>query len=247
MYRVMLVEKDRLMLEKLSAVIERTPDFSMAVRYQNKQDALGQGRMFDPNLILLDIDDENAVPLIEAFHKSYPRADILGMAAEWRPESATHLIGAGARGCLIKPFTGVELQEAVREFVTEGSEKDCETLVFFSPKGKSGKTTLIANLAEALARRTHEQVGIIDADLQFGDMAVFFNLTPQSTIVEAARDIRFLSPVTLKRYYMPVSERVHVLCGTTKPNYIDKVSIPQFENIIRMSRSLFRYLLIDVP
>ena len=82
MYRVMLVEKDRLMLEKLSAVIERTPNFSMAVRYQNKQDALGQGRMFDPNLILLDIDDENAVPLIEAFHKSYPSADILGMAAE---------------------------------------------------------------------------------------------------------------------------------------------------------------------
>ena len=37
MYRVMLVEKDRLMLEKLSAVIERTPNFSMAVRYQNKR------------------------------------------------------------------------------------------------------------------------------------------------------------------------------------------------------------------
>ena len=237
MYRVMLVEKDRLMLEKLSAVIERTPGFTMAVRYQSKQDALGQGRMFDPNLILLDIDNENAIPLIESFHQSYPNADILGMAAEWRP----------ARGCLIKPFTGVELQEAVREFVTEGSEKDCETLVFFSPKGKSGKTTLIANLAEALARRSHEQVGIIDADLQFGDMAVFFNLAPKSTIVEAARDVRFLSPVTLKRYYVPVSERVHVLCGTTKPNYIDKVSIPQLENIIRMSKSLFRYLLIDVP
>lgn len=134
MYRVMLVEKDRLMLSKLSAVIERTPGFTMAVRYQSKQDALGQGRMFDPNLILLDIDNENAIPLIESFHQSYPNADILGMAAEWRPESATHLIGAGARGCLIKPFTGVELQEAVREFVTEGSEKDCETLVFFSPK-----------------------------------------------------------------------------------------------------------------
>ena len=54
MYRVMLVEKDRLMLSKLSAVIERTPGFTMAVRYQSKQDALGQGRMFDPNLILLE-------------------------------------------------------------------------------------------------------------------------------------------------------------------------------------------------
>ena len=82
MYRVMLVEKDRLMLSKLSAVIERTPGFTMAVRYQSKQDALGQGRMFDPNLILLDIDNENAIPLIESFHQSYPNADILGMAAE---------------------------------------------------------------------------------------------------------------------------------------------------------------------
>ena len=72
MYRVMLVEKDRLMLSKLSAVIERTPGFTMAVRYQSKQDALGQGRMFDPNLILLDIDNENAIPLIESFHQSYP-------------------------------------------------------------------------------------------------------------------------------------------------------------------------------
>ena len=247
MYRVMMVEKDRLMLEKLTAVIDRTPDFSMAARYQSTNDALGQGRMFDPNLILLDIDGENSVPLIEAFHKAYPNADILCMAEEWRPESATHLIAAGARGCLIKPFTGVELQEAVREFAQAGMEQNCETLVFFSPKGKSGKTTLIANLATALARRTHEQVGIIDADLQFGDMAVFFNLQPKSTIVEAARDIRFLSPVTLKRYFVPVSERVHVLCGTTRPNYIDKVSIPQLEGIIRMSKSLFRYLLIDVP
>lgn len=247
MYRVMMVEKDRLMLEKLTAVIDRTPGFAMAARYQSTNDAIGQGRMFDPNLILLDIDHADAVPLIEAFHKAYKSADILCMAEEWRPESATHLIAAGARGCLVKPFTGVELQEAVREFAKAGMEQNCETLVFFSPKGKSGKTTLIANLAGALARRTHEQVGIIDADLQFGDMAVFFNLQPKSTIVEAARDIRFLSPVTLKRYFVPVSERVHVLCGTTRPNYIDKVSIPQLEGIIRMAQGIFRYLLIDVP
>ena len=118
---------------------------------------------------------------------------------------------------------------------------------FFSPKGKSGKTTLIANLALALARTTHEQVGIIDADLQFGDMAVFFNLSPASTIVEAVRDVRFLSPVTLAQYFMPVTQNVYVLCGTRTPNLIDRVSIPAFEEIIRMAQSLYRYVLIDVP
>ena len=46
---------------------------------------------------------------------------------------------------------------------------------------------------------------------------------------------------------MPVTHHVSVLFGTATPNLIDKVSISRFESIISMSRSLFRYLLIDVP
>jgi len=120
-------------------------------------------------------------------------------------------------------------------------------LTFFSPKGKSGKTTLIANLALAIARRTKEPVGIIDADLQFGDMAVFFNLDPPTTIVEAVRDVGFLSPLTLAPYFVPVTENVKVLCGTRTPNLSDKVKISGFRNVIRMASNLFKYLLIDVP
>lgn len=121
-------------------------------------------------------------------------------------------------------------------------------MTFFSPKGKSGKTTLIANLALALARKTEEQVGIIDADLQFGDLTLFFNLHPQATIVEAVHDIDDIAPVTLNnRYFTPVAKNVHVLCGTRSPNLIDRVSIRRFEDLVRMSRSLYRYLLIDVP
>ena len=246
-YRVLMVEHDRLMLEKLTVVVNDTPGFELAVRYQAVSDALGQGQMFNPNLILLDVENRNAVALIADFQKAYPYADILCMGEKWRAESASHIVQAGARGYIIKPFTGVELQEAVDTFNKLGSEAGCETLVFCSPKGKSGKTTLIANLAVALGRKTHEQVGIIDADLQFGDMAVFFNLAPQTTIVEATRDERFLSPVTLHPYYMPVTQNVSVLCGTAAPNLIDKVAIESFENVITMSRSLFRYLLIDVP
>ena len=245
--RVMLVERDRLMLEKLTQVVQGTNGFELVARYQSISDALGQGTIFNPNLILLDIEEQNSVALIADFLKVYPKAAILCMGEKWKAESASHIVQAGARGYIIKPFTGLELQEAVDTFVKLGTEAGCETLVFFSPKGKSGKTTLIANLATALARKTHEQVGIIDADLQFGDMSVFFNLAPKTTIVEAARDAKFLSPVTLHPYFMPVMQNVSVLCGTATPNLIDKVSIRRLENIISMSRSLFRYLLIDVP
>ena len=246
-YRVLMLESDRLMLEKLSTVVHGAKGFDLVARYQTLSDALGQGQIFNPNLILLDIENKNAVSLITEFLKVYPNAAILCMGENWRAESASHIVQAGARGYIIKPFTAAELQEAVETFSKHGSDVGCETFTFFSPKGKSGKTTLITNLAVALARKTGEQVGIIDADLQFGDMAVFFNLAPKTTIVEATRDAKFLSPATLHPYYMPVAKNVSVLCGTATPNLIDRVAIDRFESVISMSKGLFRYLLIDVP
>lgn len=246
-YRVMLVERDRLMLEQLSQTIRKTAGFELVARYQNPSEALGQGSVFQPNLILLDVEGTTGSNLLTEFHSTYDGVAILCMGEQWQAERASHYVQAGAKGYIVKPFTSEELKEAVDTFARSGMEVGAETITFFSPKGKSGKTTLIANLALALARTTHEQVGIIDADLQFGDMAVFFNLSPASTIVEAVRDVRFLSPVTLAQYFMPVTQNVHVLCGTRTPNLIDRVSIPAFEEIIRMSQSLYRYVLIDVP
>ena len=246
-YHVLLVERDRLMLEQLSATISKTSGFELVARYQSSADALGQGTVFQPNLILLDVEGLSAQNLLAEFRRLYPSAAILCMGEQWQADIASHYVQAGAKGYIVKPFTSEELKEAVDTFAKSGMELSAETFTFFSPKGKSGKTTLIANLALALAKRTRAQVGIIDADLQFGDMAVFFNLSPASTIVEAVRDVKFLSPVTLAPYFMPVTENVHVLCGTRTPNLIDRVSIKGLEGIVHMAQSLYRYVLIDVP
>ena len=65
--------------------------------------------------------------------------------------------------------------------------------------------------------------------------------------MEAARDSSFLSPLDLRSYYTKVNSNVSVLCGTKQPSLIDKVSIESLEAVIKMSRSIFKYLLIDVP
>ena len=59
-----------------------------------------------------------------------------------------------------------------------------------------------------------------------------------STIVEAARDARFLSPLDLRSYYTKVNDKVSVLCGTKTPSLIDRVAIDSLEAVIKMSRSL---------
>ena len=248
-YQVILVENNRLMLERLSSVIRGTSGFSLAARYQQAGDALGQSAMFKPNIILLDIDEKGNLSLVPEFASAFPGAAILCISSHWDAKESDQIAQAGAKGYLVKPFSSEELTEAVQTFSKSGMAQGSEVLAFFSPKGKSGKTTLIANLAMSLAARSGEPVGIIDADLQFGDMAVFFNLEPKSTIVEATRDIKFLSPITLNPYFMavPEAENIRVLCGTKKPEFAEMVEIAPFEDVVRMAQSLFRFVLIDLP
>ena len=246
-YRVILVESNRLMLERLSSVIRNTKDFELVSRYQRAGDALGQGLMFKPNLILLDIDEGDNLALLEDFTQTYKDADVICLSAKWAPSDSESIARAGAKGFLIKPFTSEELQEAIRTFNKTGLSYGSNVLAFFSPKGKSGKTTLIANLGMALAQKTGQQVGIIDADLQFGDMSVFFNLAPKTTLMEAVRDINFLSPVTLNSYFLPIADNLRVLCGTRRPEYAEMVDIKAFTEVVDMARSMYRYVLIDLP
>ena len=246
-YRVILVESNRLMLERLSSVIRNTKNFELVSRYQRAGDALGQGAMFKPNLILLDIDEEDNLSLLEEFTQSFRDADVICLSAKWAPSDSESIARAGAKGFLIKPFTSEELQEAIRTFNRSGISVGSNVISFFSPKGKSGKTTLIANLGMALAQKTGQQVGVIDADLQFGDMSVFFNLAPKTTIMEAVRDINFLSPVTLNSYFLPIAENLRVLCSTKRPEYAELIDIKAFTEVVDMARSMYRYVLIDIP
>ena len=236
------------MLERLSSVIRNTKDFELVARYQQAGDALGQGVMFKPNLILLNIDgSDDVASLIKEFTTTFSDSSVVCMSAKWAPSDSEAMAEAGARGFLIKPFTSEELQEGIKTFEKTGISVGSNVIAFFSPKGKSGKTTLISNLGMALAQKTGQQVGIIDADLQFGDMSVFFNLTPKTTILEAVRDISFLSPVTLNSYFLPIAENLRVLCGTRRPEYAEMVVIKAFSEVVSMARSLYRYVLIDIP
>ena len=248
-YQVILIENDRPTMERLSGVISGTRGFKLAARYQRAGDALGQSAMFKPNVVLLDLDVKGNLALIPEFVSSFPEAALICVSSHWNAADAEQMVQAGAKGFLVKPFSGEELVQAVQTFGKNGMARGSEVLAFFSPKGKSGKTTLIANLAMSLASRSGEPVGIIDADLQFGDMAVFFNLEPKSTIVEATRDVKFLSPVTLNSYFVPVpeAENIHVLCGTKMPELAEMVEIAPFGDMVRMAQSLFRYVLIDLP
>lgn len=246
-YRTVLIEENKMMMERLTSVVRNLAGFEVSARYATAGDALGQMQAFNPDLILVDVDNEHNALLIPDLKRNIPGAVIICLARRWDSEAQAKLLHMGAKGYMVKPFTGEELLETVKNVSRSSLSAYSKVISFFCPKGKSGKSTLIANLGTVLAAKTNEPVAVIDADTQFGDMTVFFNLTPQSTIVEAVRDISFLSPVTLRTYFTDTGRNLQVLCGTSKPDMAETITIEGFTSLVKMSRNLYKYILIDIP
>ena len=66
-------------------------------------------------------------------------------------------------------------------------------VTIYSPKGGTGCTTIAVNLALAL-HNADTRVVLVDGNLQFGDVAVFFNEQGKNTILDIAPRVDELDP-----------------------------------------------------
>jgi len=86
-YRTVLIEANQMMLEQLSSVIKNAPGFELSARYRNAGDALGQMQAFNPEIILVDLENERNLILLSDLKQAYPRASIIGMSRRWDSEA----------------------------------------------------------------------------------------------------------------------------------------------------------------
>ena len=246
-YRVILIERNEDMLLKLSSVIKSSQQFNLVASYQDVKSALGQGSMFQPDLFIIDMEHSETPELISRFAVIFPRASILGTLTKWNAYIADRALAEGMQGCLLKPFSVADIFNTLNLYHQRGKAAPPRIMTFFSPKGRSGRTTLASILAIELASKSGESVALIDADLQFGDLPMFFDVNPKHTVVEASHDINLLTPEGLLPYFQPLYDNVWLLGSPFRPEYAELIEVEKLKDVIRMSGQLFRYVLVDLP
>ena len=132
--------------------------------------------------------------------------------------------------------------------VADGDGEQARVITVFSTKGGSGKSVIAANLACELAERSEKPVVLLDADLQFGDVAVMLKLAPQNTIVDAVSSLHRLD-AQLLRSLLVTHERsgLLILAAPTEPAFADQVSPAAMVKILEILRSFCSYVVIDTP
>ena len=123
-----------------------------------------------------------------------------------------------------------------------------KVITVFSTKGGAGKSVVASNLAVLLARKTTRPVVLVDADLQFGDVAVMLKLTPQHTIVDAVSAMQRLDAQLLQSLLVRHEPSgVWVLPAPLEPAFADQVSATDTAKIVQVLKGFAAYVVIDTP
>ena len=139
-----------------------------------------------PEVVVVDVRaDRRLLGTIATLKRRYPSLGVAIIAKALDPELMLEAMRAGVGECLPEPLTLGALESALGRLGTQrASPVEGRVFAVIGAKGGVGATTVAVNLAEAL-QRTAGGTLLIDLNIANGDTALFFNVEPRFTVVEA--------------------------------------------------------------
>lgn len=198
---------------------------------------------------------------------------VIVISAHTEPEVMRRAMLAGARGFVVRPLDSRELRTTIHDVYNRIVEERAERarqmtaptaplvlrhtgalghiVAVFGAKGGIGKTTIAVNLAVALRQATGHDVALVDADLTFGDVGLFLDLTPVHTILDIVESLERQPDTELDGEFIKgVMERyeplgLRVLLGPPRPEHAELVRGEHFTRLLEVLPRLFDYIVVD--
>ena len=237
------------------------------------REAIDIATSLKPDVIIMDINmpDMDGITATTEIKKKLPYVMVVILSVQSDPSYMRRAMLAGARDFLTKPPMIDELIDAIKRAGSVAHEEQKKSqssysapadggqsvqvqqpltrgkiIAVYSPKGGTGRTTIATNLAIAL--KEDNKVALIDASLQFGDVAVFLNEQGKNTILDLAPRVAELDPDIVQEVMLNhKASGISVLAAPTQPDLgvFSKVTGDQFSTLLDYLRRLFSYLVVD--
>jgi pilus assembly protein CpaE len=222
------------------------------------ENALEKVMSLKPNVVLIQCDDDYdfAFDLSENIYVKIPGCAVIVIGGDVvEVDIIKKAMHSGVRKVLDLPIDATTLieniklahdMEKTRVTNTDTSSQNLQSKIItvFGAKGGIGKTTIAVNLAVALAKMG-KKIAIVDTDLQFGDVNVFFDIDSKDTISELSENRKSSDIDAIKRYSVLHYSGVSVLCAPKSPEYAEYVTAKQIEVILNTMRPYFDYIIVD--
>lgn len=274
--RVLIVDDVADTRENVRKLLQFEADIEVVGAARTAQEGIQLTQELDPDVVLMDINmpDMDGIAATETIHQRSPQSQVVILSVQGDQNYMRRAMLAGARDFLTKPPMGDDLISAVRRGgemsraergkakPARGSPESAvgrgmfapsapmrliegKVITLYSPKGGTGCTTLAVNLAIAL-HNEDTRVVILDANLQYGDVAMFFNEQGKNTILDIAPRVDELDPEIVEEIMIKhEASGIHILAAPQRPEQAEKVSVQQFSKVLEYLRHMYSYVILD--
>jgi pilus assembly protein CpaE len=270
--RVLIVDDIAETRENIRKLLQFETNIEVVGTAKSGREAIQLSQEMAPDVVLMDINmpDMDGIAATEEIRKKAPATMVVILSVQGDQNYMRRAMLAGARDFLTKPPNPDELTAAIRRAgAVAREERNKRSLAYvtlngggtqplvgprvihgkvimvYSPKGGTGCTTLAVNLALAL-HNDETRVLLVDANMQFGDVAVFLNEQGKNTILDLTPRADELDPDIVEEVMIKhAASGLHILAGPSRPENAEKVTTAQFMKVLQYLRQLFAYIVVD--
>ncbi len=274
--RVLIVDDVADTRENVRKLLQFEADIDVVGAARSGKEGIQLAQELDPDVVLMDINmpDIDGIAATETIRHKSPHIQVVILSVQGDQNYMRRAMLAGARDFLTKPPMGDELVSAVRRGgemarLERSKSKPARSalsaqvprgvlaaaasvglvqgkiITVYSPKGGTGCTTLAVNLALAL-HNEDTRVVLVDANLQYGDVAMFFNEHGKNTILDIAPRVDELDPDIIEDIMVKhEASGIHILAAPQRPEQAEKITAQQFSKVLEYLRQLYAYIVVD--
>jgi pilus assembly protein CpaE len=281
--RVMIVDDIAETREQLRKLLSFDPDIEVVAMASTGEEAVESVTKAMPDVILMDINlpGIDGITATSRVIEALPSVQVIMLSVQGETDYLRRAMMAGARDYLTKPPGADELLDAIHRAhvlkqkmgtgplgpIAPGGAPgragappvhalEASVITAYSPKGGTGCTTLVVNLAIALQSLLGQEAKIclVDGNLQFGDVSIFMKIQPSRTLADLAPHAGDLDPGLLDSILVTHDSGVKVLCAPPSPEDAEifreggleeSGANSRFHTILDFLRPQFDYILVD--
>jgi pilus assembly protein CpaE len=272
MIRVLIVDDIAETRENIRKLLQFESDVVVVGAARTGLEAIEMARETEPDVVIMDINmpDMDGITATEGLVRDVPFAQIVMLSVNNDADYVRRAMRAGARDFIAKPPSADELISTIRTlavFAQEHKDKlsqhlpsvvvqgpgrgqtgslrpEGKIMVVYSAKGGVGCSMLATNIAVGLDT-ADTPTALVDASLQFGDVAVSLNLQVKNSFIDLASRADELDATFVDEVLLRHNTGLRVLAAPPRPEVADEVTAGQVRNVLQFLKRNFAYVVVD--